>query len=361
MKVYTRVVIDMASGCIVHEDSYDYTGHLCEAKGTVNFPPDTSQEIGIKQAQLDAMRRAEQRDEDLEPYIYASYRLTRNEGGVLRRMTEDEYRASLDPVSLAAYENLQLAQEREAKALRGELPLTESGQQRKAEEFRNFKEMMARAGNVITGDDPASAAATSTPGIQALKAFNERWGLYEEAERRGEITQGAASVLQRMGVASDIGAQTRAGMLQFPMGPAALAQSYTGLLQPYQLQRTGQFQAAQQTQANKAAYTAGILELAGTAIGTAGGIYALKSARKYKKDIEPTTRKDAKDALKTLRGLKTYTYLYKEETDGTPKRMGLMADEAPKEIVTPDREGLDVGRMVGLLTVATKALAEGRK
>ena len=43
-----------------------------------------------------------------------------------------------------------------------------------------------------------------------------------------------------------------------------------------------------------------------------------------------------------------------------PKRMGLMADEAPGEIVTPDREGIDVGRMVGLLTVATKALAERR-
>jgi hypothetical protein len=111
-----------------------------------------------------------------------------------------------------------------------------------------------------------------------------------------------------------------------------------------------------------------MLELGGTVAGAAvGGPLGaaagkfIFSSRKYKKDIEPTTAKDEKAALRVVSGLKTFSYRYKEESPETPRRLGLMADSAPAEIVTPDREGLDVGRLVGLLTVATKALAERGK
>lgn len=103
-------------------------------------------------------------------------------------------------------------------------------------------------------------------------------------------------------------------------------------------------------------------------LGTAGGVAQvigpllpfIMSAKKYKKDIEPTTPMDTKEALKMVKDLDTQTYRYLWEGSDTPKRMGLMADEAPESVVTPDREGIDVGRMLGLLTVATKGLAERR-
>ncbi len=100
------------------------------------------------------------------------------------------------------------------------------------------------------------------------------------------------------------------------------------------------------------------MNLQATAAGGLVGAFA--SARKYKKDIAPTTAKDTKKALEMVRGLDTKTYRYKWEGKDEPKRMGLMADDAPASIVTPDREGLDVGRWLGLLTVATRALAQRR-
>lgn len=355
MKIYTRIVWD-AFGRIVEEEGYDYSGPIALAKGTVDFPDPSPEEIAIQQAQLSAIKRSAALDEAIEPFLLQSMRLTR-ENGAIRRLTEEEYRATLSPTDLTAYDNLQLAQERETKALKGELPLTEAGQQQKQREFLSFKEAQARLGNVISGDTPEEAAATSTSGIQALKAFQERWGLFEEAERRGELTQGTASLLARYGVTSDIGVRERAGLLEFPAAPARLAQSFGGALQPYQQQRSGQFQSAQTSQSS----TAGLLDLFGTVGGIALGVglpAGFLSSVKYKKDVKATTAKEKREALEMVKDLDTHTYRYKWEGSQTPKRMGLLAETAPKEIVTPDREGLDVGRTVGLLAVATKALAE---
>lgn len=321
---------------------------------SVEAPQPTAEEIAIQREQLELMRQSRAEQAALRPFILQSLRLIEplDTPGVLRRMTDEEFLASLSPTERTAEENLRLAQERERKALAGELPLTEAGQQRKREEFAAFKEQMARAGNPITGDTPESATAQTTAGIQGLKAFQERWGLVEEAERRGELSSGTSAVLQRMGVATDIGGAQRAGLLQFPAGPAALAQGYGGLLQPYQYQRALQFQATRESSANRL----GLLQGAGQLAGTIAGAYLL-SARKYKKDVKPVTRTEERKALQVVRGLDLRTYRYKSEPATTPKRIGLMADTAPVEIVTPDREGLDIGRTIGLLTAATRALA----
>lgn len=346
---------------------------------SVSAPAPSAEETAIMREQLDLMRQSRTEQQALRPFVLSSLRLTEGEGGALRRMTEEEFRATLSGPDLTAYENLQLAQERERKALAGELPLTEAGQQRKSDEFRALKEQMARLGNPITGDTPETASATTTSGIQGLKAFQERWGLLEEAERFGEISSGTSAILQRMGVASDIGARQQAGLLQFPAGPAALAQGFGGLLQPYQFQRELQFRAAQERAANRAGLLGGAGQLIGTlgsaalfsglfagggaaagaGAGAAGSaaLFGLASARRFKKNIAPATKREEDEALEMVMDLKTKTYRYKHEPKSVPKRMGLLADEAPAALVTPDRQGLDVGRMVGLLTAATRALA----
>ena len=273
----------------------------------------SKEQLQLQREQIGMARESIAQQESLAPFVLEGMGLVEEPDGSYRRMTEDEFTATLSDTEKAGRENLLLSLERERKALLGELPLSESGQQQKANEFKTFKEAMARAGHVIEGDDPGTAVATTTAGIQSLKAFNERFGLLEEAERRGELTQGSQAVLARAGVASDIGARRTAGLLQFPgassgvaTGSSALALSrtlnpdfrtpadlstsllrpdygraagqYAGLLQPYQFSRNLQaqigrtnldreFSARQQSAANRAAMWGGLMEAGGTMIG----------------------------------------------------------------------------------------------
>lgn len=363
-------------------------------------------QLAAAEQQLKMAEKGMKLQDQLQPFVLQSMRLVEDPGGTVRRMTETEYVGTLGDQEKLAYQNTSLALEREAKALKGELPLTDAGQQRKRDEFTAFKEQMARGGNPITGDVPGSAAATTTAGNQALKAFNERWGVVEEAERRGELTMGSQSVLQRMGVASDIGARERAGMLsavpQYSMPgyrgtggggsgvggmgfPSAGGPDFGSALQPFQAQRAGMMQsnlanAQLQSQSNQqnrmrdmqmgaasGALLGGaigsIFPVVGTAVGAGvgglvgGGVGYTASSRDVKKDIRRASRRQEDHALKMVKDMKTYTYRYKAESAQTPKRLGMMADEVPAAIATPDRRGLDVGRTLGLLTAATRALA----
>ena len=265
------------------------------------------EQIALQREEVRLARESIQNQKDLAPFILEGYGLKENDDGSLRRLTEDEFAATLSDTEKVGRENLLLSLERERKALLGELPLSESGQQQKADEFSTFKEAMSRAGHVIEGDDPETAVATTTAGIQSLKAFNERFGLLEDAERRGELTQGAQAVLARTGVASDLGARRMAGLVQFPLAASGLSTSaaglvqglgmrnvrpdygaaagqYSGLLQPYQFGRSLEakigmanaersFAASQQSAANKAAMWSGLMEAGGAIAGAAAGAH----------------------------------------------------------------------------------------
>ncbi len=268
MKIFTKSVLRISDGMAIHEEAYDYHGPVAHAKGTPDIPPKSAAELEIEKLNLAALQRSAKLEEDLEPFVLQNMRLIRENGGV-RRMTDEEFRTTLSPSQLLAHENLLTAQERQRKALAGELPLTEAGQQQKAEEFRAFKERMARAGNIITGDTPETATAVTTSGIQGLRAFTSRFGLLEEAERFGELTRGTSAVLNRLRVTSDIAARERAGLLDFPTGPLDRARVGTRALQPFQFDREMRFRANVIGSQNQAAFTAGLLELGGTAGGFA--------------------------------------------------------------------------------------------
>ena len=317
----------------------------------VEAPKPTAEETELNQLNLEIIKRQMADDELLRPFVLSAMRMVETPEGGLRQMTDEEYRGTLGPVELQSYDNLLLQQERQTKALKGELPLTEALVQQKATEFKSFKEAMARAGNPIEGDDPGSAIANTTSGFQGLKTFNERWGLVEDAERRGELTAGQMTLNQTMGVASDIGARDIGTKAGFPTKTMPIMQGISSAMQPYQFQRSLEYDASKQTAANKA----GLLG----DIGFLGGIGLMKySDPKMKKDIVRKTGKDELRALKLVKGTKSYDYRYKEEPSSAPKRVGLMADEAPSQIVSPDRKMISLDKQVGLLTMATKALAK---
>ena len=93
------------------------------------------------------------------------------------------------------------------------------------------------------------------------------------------------------------------------------------------------------------------------AVGDALAGGTVLSTRDAKKGIRRMSRREEDRALRMVKDLKTYTYRYVDESPDAPVRMGMMADDAPREITNPERTGLDVGRTIGLLTAATRALA----
>jgi len=52
------------------------------------------------------------------------------------------------------------------------------------------------------------------------------------------------------------------------------------------------------------------------------------------------------------------TYRYKGERTGSPKHIGLIAEQAPDAITTPDKQMINLSNQVGLVTAAVKALAK---
>ncbi len=280
----------------------------------------------------------EQRDA-IQPFLYEQMGY-KYEGGELRRMTEEERLAIMTPTERTQYENYNLMLERQGKALRGELPISMATQEAETQDVRVTEEMMARRGM-----DPRSTA-----GIQTQKALGTKWGLIKEQEQRG-ILQGTVPMIGGTGsmMAGRQGQQY--GQLQSkPYGGMGLLGGYQRAMQPYTQDRAwGQQWQMQQSQ-NQAGLMSSIAGLGGM------GLIALMSDPKKKKNINKSTLKTEKQAIDMVKDSDTYTYRYKDESAQTPKRMGLMSTTAPAEVATPDRKGIDVGRQMGLLTLATKGL-----
>lgn len=136
--------------------------------------------------------------------------------GTLRRLSDDEYISTLPEVQQQNYRNLSAQVERQRLALEGKLPVSEGLRQQKADEFRIFKEAQARLGNVITGEDPETAVAQTTAGIQSLNSFNDTFKLAEDAERRGEIQTGVANIRTNLGLVSDLAGREISRASAFP-------------------------------------------------------------------------------------------------------------------------------------------------
>ena len=153
----------------------------------------------------------------------------------------------------------------------------------------------------------------------------------------GSIKQGEA-----------MGGMKEAGL---PGSYYSIAAPAGGALQPYQYQRGLQYNAANQAGANQAQNEAGLMTLAGM------GMYAL-SSKEYKEDIKEVDGKGENEVLDMVKNGKTFTYNYKDGMGPKGKRMGLITEHAPSEVVSPDGKMLDIPQEVGMLRTATKALAK---
>jgi hypothetical protein len=160
-------------------------------------------------------------------------------------------------------------------ALEGNAPISEGTRQRKASDFSILKENLARGGNLIEGNDPATATANSTAGQQALAEFNKTWGLLEDQERHGSIAQGASTNLNRysltQGSTNPISLSTGAsayGPQSVIPGYMNLSGGYGNAAMPFAQQRAGQYQSAYGNAALDSQQQSAIYSLMGLAGGT---------------------------------------------------------------------------------------------
>ena len=174
------------------------------------------------------------------------------------KLTEEEWREQASPEEILDYETRMEAKERHRKALAGELPLSETGIKKKAEEKELMIEALKRKG----------ISENSTAWIQTMSEFEERWARINQAEQYGEIGQGTEGILKLAALSAQNIGNIGATYTGLASGTQGLMQSYAGYMQPY----TAYNMAGYQAQAANQAASAGLLGSLFGAGGTVAGL-----------------------------------------------------------------------------------------
>lgn len=228
----------------------------------VEAPEPSAEERALQTQQLELLQRQAEQQAQFEPFIRESLGLTEAEGGGLRRLTQEEIEAGMTEEEKRAAELTRLSQERQRQALAGELPISPALERELTLQEQQTREALSRKLG------PGFEATTS--GQQGLRAFQERAGLLREEARRGQITSGQGILQSRL--SGLLGRQQQQfGQFQGAgQGALGLLGAQAQAFQPFQFQRGLEFQASQQTAANRA----GIIGSVFGAAGTGAGLYA---------------------------------------------------------------------------------------
>lgn len=264
MRIYNKVVIDIDSGKVLEEDSFDYHGPMARCLGDDEPPQPSAEDRALQQERTDILRAQREEQEALRPFALEQLGLIEDEEGGLRRRTPEEITAAQTPEQRTAAENLRLQQERVGLALRGELPVSPALEESLTQGKQQLEEELARA----LGPN----FRLTTSGIQRLGEFEKRADLIREETRRGEIGAGTALELSRRGFEVGERAGTGAEIRGFGAQNIGLAGAFGEALQPGQFQQGLQFQAQQQAAANRAGIISSAFGAAGTGAGLAIGL-----------------------------------------------------------------------------------------
>lgn len=88
---------------------------------------------------------------------------------------------------------------------------------------------------------------------------------------------------------------------------------------------------------------------------------ATPSSLTVKEDIRPLSCRDHARVLSKLNSLKLYRFRYWPKNKTSKLRMGVLAEEAPREITANGRKALDIGSTLGFIMAAMKAQEERRR
>ena len=276
MKIYNKIVIDIATDRIVAEDSFEYFGEVayCDSGGStsVKYPAPTEQELALQQMQLDLLTQQGEEAELMRPYILQSMGL-KDVGGELVQMSEEEYIAGLSELEQGQYDITKQQQERLAMAYAGELPVSPSLEKSLGQQETQLSEALSQR----LGPD----WQTTTAGQQAMGELKERSELLREETRRGEISSGSGALLSNLGQLQSAGALKSYGATTFPGRTGGLFAGAGQAMVPYQTQRQGMFSADMYSAQSRAASQAGLMSGIGGLFGAGIGAYGLYKGLTY--------------------------------------------------------------------------------
>lgn len=86
---------------------------------------------------------------------------------------------------------------------------------------------------------------------------------------------------------------------------------------------------------------------------TAGGVWTNASSKELKTDIQPLENEEYSEILKKLEDLDVVHFKYKAEPDVV--HIGMIAEDVPDEIASPDRKGIPTADAIAFLVAAVKA------
>lgn len=201
MRIYTKIVIEMATGKVLERQSYDYSGKIAaccsRGAGAAPAPPGPGPEeqalisaqtelalFQLSQAQISSAER-----EALYPVLLESAGLKYDpEGKIVKR--------GLTPAEQEVEEIAGLKRGRQLKALKGELDVDPVLEER----------LTTRKQELIGGLQSrlGSRWAETTPGQSALAKFEQTAGLLRGASRRAELTAGEQFYLTATGAVSGL-------------------------------------------------------------------------------------------------------------------------------------------------------------
>jgi len=130
--------------------------------------------------------------------------------------------------------------ERQQKALRGEIPMSETLKKQAADEFNVFKEQQARAGNIIIGDSYETAVGKGDAAIKNLSAYKDRVTAAKERELQAIIHGETPLAYGGFELASGATGSRAYSMPGFP-DIGGLSQLTLGAQQPFQFNRQLQY------------------------------------------------------------------------------------------------------------------------
>lgn len=276
MKIYNKVVIDMATDRIITEDSFEYFGEVayCDSGGStsIKYPAPTEQELALQQMQLDLLTRQGEEAELMRPYILQSMGL-KDVDGELIQMSEEERYAAMNQLEQGQYDLTTQQQERQAMAYAGELPLSPGMESSLQKQEAQLAEVLSRR----LGPD----WQTTTSGQQAMGELRERTELLREEARRGEISSGGGALLANLGQLQSAGALESAKAMQFPGRTGGLFAGAGQAMAPYQMQRQGMFNADMYRAQSRASSQAGLMGGIGSLLGAGMGAYGLYAGLKH--------------------------------------------------------------------------------
>lgn len=206
MIIYERLIIDIESGEILEEQSFDYNGAIALCKGSVAAPEKTETEQAIDAEQLAMLKDYRASQKEMEPFILESIGYERNAEGTIvksskkdpedilqekelalkgysltgEKLTEDQMLNFMTDAEKLEYQNAKLNQQRLKDAYEGKLEISPALEAELSTEEKQAQEVLARK----LGNNWAQ----STSGQQLMKAIKQKNNLVREEARRGMIT-----------------------------------------------------------------------------------------------------------------------------------------------------------------------------